>query len=54
MVARSAFRSDLFFRIQCVGLPLPALRERTADIRPIAIHHGLSRSRLYAPMKNTI
>jgi two-component system NtrC family response regulator len=39
MVARSAFRSDLFFRIQSVGITLPALRERTADIRPIAMHH---------------
>jgi two-component system NtrC family response regulator len=39
MVARSAFRSDLFFRIQSVGITLPALRERTADIRPIATHH---------------
>jgi two-component system NtrC family response regulator len=39
MVARSAFRSDLFFRIQSVGITLPALRERTADIRSIAIHH---------------
>ena len=39
MVARGAFRSDLFFRIQSVGITLPALRERTADIRSIATHH---------------
>ena len=39
MVARGAFRSDLFFRIQSVGITLPALRERTADIRSNATHH---------------
>jgi two-component system NtrC family response regulator len=39
MVGRGDFRSDLFFRIQSVGIALPALRERVTDIRAITTHH---------------
>jgi DNA-binding NtrC family response regulator len=32
MIAAGTFRSDLFYRISAVTLPLPSLRERAADI----------------------
>ncbi len=37
-VARGAFREDLFFRLNVVELPLPALRERPQDIAILAEH----------------
>lgn len=38
LVARKAFRSDLFYRINVVSLSIPPLRERKEDILPLALH----------------
>ncbi|HWA98389.1 MAG TPA: sigma-54 dependent transcriptional regulator [Pirellulales bacterium] len=37
-VAKGTFREDLFFRLNTFAINLPALRERTADIRTLAEH----------------
>lgn len=39
MVAQGTFRNDLFFRIQSFCIQLPSLRQRTSDIRAIALYH---------------
>ena len=36
-VAKGTFRQDLFFRLNVINIHLPPLRERKADIKPLAI-----------------
>jgi two-component system response regulator AtoC len=49
-VARGAFRSDLFYRLNVVSIRIPPLRDRRPDIAPLARHfatrleHRLGRS----------
>lgn len=38
MVADGLFRSDLYFRLNVLGVSLPPLRERQEDITPLAVH----------------
>jgi transcriptional regulator with PAS, ATPase and Fis domain len=38
LVRRGQFREDLMYRLQVIHLNVPALRERRADIRPLALH----------------
>jgi DNA-binding NtrC family response regulator len=49
MVAASAFREDLFYRIAVVSLEVPPLRARPEDIQPLADHflklHGVRMGR---------
>ncbi len=37
-VASGRFREDLFFRLNVLAIPVPPLRERPADIAPLAAH----------------
>jgi DNA-binding NtrC family response regulator len=37
-VSKGRFREDLFFRLNVLALHIPPLRERTADILPLAAH----------------
>jgi transcriptional regulator with PAS, ATPase and Fis domain len=47
MVREGAFRQDLFFRLNVVVLKLPPLRERRADIIPLAEHFLKTQADLY-------
>lgn len=38
MIADGRFREDLFYRLNVVPIQVPTLRERTADIEPLARH----------------
>jgi len=38
LVEQGKFRSDLFYRIQAISLPLPPLRERLEDIKELTAH----------------
>jgi len=42
LVQEGAFRQDLFYRINVIELPLPSLKERTADI-PLLVAHILDK-----------
>jgi two-component system NtrC family response regulator len=37
MVASGQFRSDLFFRLKTIALPLPPLRARPEDVKPLTL-----------------
>jgi len=37
-VKKGTFREDLYFRLNVITLPMPALRERKEDIKPLADH----------------
>jgi two-component system response regulator HydG len=43
LVQKSLFREDLFFRLDVLRVPVPALRERTDDI-PMLVDHFLRKS----------
>lgn len=47
MVAEGRFRSDLYFRLNVLGIHLPPLRERHEDIAPLAAHFVELVSRRY-------
>ncbi len=38
LIKQNRFRSDLFYRLNSFPIPVPALRDRTADILPICQH----------------
>ena len=46
MVASGTFREDLLYRLRVIHLHVPALRERAADIRPLAMHFFARSGRL--------
>lgn len=47
MVAEGRFRSDLYFRLNVLGIDLPPLRERGEDIEPLAEYFVEAVSRRY-------
>ena len=50
----SRFRQDLLFRLNTVEITLPPLRDRVADIEPIANHYITFYSRKYKKPEKTI
>src|SRR5204863_8223566 len=46
MVGSGAFREDLLYRLRVIHLSVPPLRERIADIRPLAMHFFARSGRL--------
>ena len=48
LVEQGLFRQDLFFRLDVLRVPVPALRDRTGDI-PILVEHFLGKSRERLP-----
>jgi DNA-binding NtrC family response regulator len=46
LVAAGTFREDLLYRLRVIHLHVPALRERIADIRPLAMHFFARSGRL--------
>src|SRR6187200_3310011 len=46
MVSSGAFREDLLYRLRVIHLHVPSLRERVADIRPLAMHFFARSGRL--------
>src|SRR5437773_2362340 len=46
MVSSGAFREDLLYRLRVIHLSVPPLRERIADIRPLAMHFFARSGRL--------
>ena len=48
LVDKGLFREDLFFRLDVLRVPVPALRERPEDI-PTLVEHFLGKSRAGAP-----
>jgi two-component system, NtrC family, response regulator AtoC len=61
-VSAGRFREDLFFRLNVLAVPVPPLRERPADIAPLAAHflerlgpvHGKSGSALDPAAQRTL
>ena len=47
MVARGAFRSDLYFRLKVLSLNIPPLRERLDDVAPLFEHFAALTARRY-------
>jgi DNA-binding NtrC family response regulator len=54
MVASSAFREDLLYRLNLIAIHLPALRERAGDIPLIARHFLDNLSKVYRRPKLSI